>query len=85
MKKLKDNISYVKLENEVDESDHLEYVEILQGSLIDNYLIYNHNKDESYLFIETYVNSWKSTLTMYLVEYDEGLEYLENLEKLYNE
>ena len=81
-----------KILDEIKGFDIIDY-EIIEGSLLDSYLIYlsDLNNDYQYcLFVETYLNCWSSGLKLVFIKDDEELknnyEWIVNdIEKQYND
>jgi hypothetical protein len=80
-------IKNVSLEavNDLLNGDNVELLEVLEGSLLDNYLIYCHNNGNLVLCTETYLNEWSSCYTVIYGNYDKVYAKFEKFENEYRQ
>ena len=69
------------LEKKIFEDQEFELIQVLEGNLIDNYLMYHYDTNKYMIGVETYKNCWSSVITLYEATYKELQEFEENYYK----
>ena len=79
------NVTLAAVEEVLNDYENNELIECLEGSLIDNYLIYGSQRDIYIFCKETYVNPWCSDYTVYYGNKDKIWKLWEEFERAYRE